>query len=517
MSKSDLHLLARGAGHARVIPGAGVEVPVPSQRWETRVLLPGVILLATVALVGVALSEALLPATPVRVVAVLVKDSGEVQPTGSVIVQAPGWVEADPFPIAVSALADGVVEEVLVLEGSRVERGQVVARLVADEARIGLDLTESVLKERQAALASTRAMLEEARRNWEYPIELTRKLETAQAELAEKRAARARWPAELARAEAHAVYLKAEYERTLPLRQQGQANEIELIQARQASEAQQAEVDVVRRYEPMLAAQIDALEAEVRAAEENLRLRIVDTRAVAEGEAAVSRAEASVASAQAQRADAALRLERMEVRAPAGGVVMTRLVEPGSKLMLGSDNPRSAQVVRLYDPQRLQVRVDIPLVDAAKVGVGQPAEVIVDVLPDRVFQGHVTRMVHEADVQKNTLQVKVAIENPSPEIMPETLARARFLSNPGVEASAAGTTAQRLFVPKAAVLEAAGVSFVWLADQVDQVARRRPVTLGRARLEDWVAISAGVQPGDRLIVNAPADLVEGQRIRLLEE
>ena len=32
-------------------------------------------------------------------------------------VQAPGWVEADPFPIAVTALTDGIVEEMLALEG----------------------------------------------------------------------------------------------------------------------------------------------------------------------------------------------------------------------------------------------------------------------------------------------------------------------------------------------------------------------------------------------------------------
>ena len=66
---------------------------------------------------------------------------------------------------------------------------------------------------------------------------------------------------------------------------------------------------------------------------------------------------------------------------------MARLVEPGSKVMLNMDHPRSAQVVRLYDPNRLQVRVDIPLVDAAKVGVGKPAEVIVEVLPDKADDG----------------------------------------------------------------------------------------------------------------------------------
>jgi RND family efflux transporter MFP subunit len=454
----------------------------------------------------------------VQVVPVLMKSDTGPQPVGSVVVQAPGWVEADPFPTAVSALADGVVEEVLVLEGERVEQGQVVARLVAEDARIALSQAEALLAEREAALAAARATLEEARQNWEHPIELTRKLQAAEAQLAEKRAELARWPSELAREEARAVYLQAEYQRLVPLGDSGVASDIELIQARQAHEAQKAEVDAVRREKPILEAQIQALEAEVGAAQEHLRLRIADTRALAEARATLRRAEAAVASARAQLEEAALRLERMTVRSPASGLVMTRLVEPGSKLMLSMDDPRSAQVVRLYDAGKLQVRVDVPLADAAKVGVGQSAEVIVDVLPDRVFRGLVTRVVHEADVQKNTLQVKVAIENPSPEIKPEMLARARFLAVADRSGPVdSGLTTQRLFVPTAAIFERAGESFVWLADQVEEVARLRAVKPGRASADGWTSVSDGLQPGDRVIVDAPPTLADGQRIRLVED
>jgi RND family efflux transporter MFP subunit len=301
------------------------------------------------------------------------------------------------------------------------------------------------------------------------------------------------------------------------LSEYSQASDIELVQAQQAHAAQQAEVEAMRRRKPILEAQIRVLEAEVAAAAEDLRLRIADTRAVAEAQAAVQRAEAAVASASADRDDAALRFERMEVRSPAGGIAMTRLVEPGSKLMLNMDAPRSAQVVRLYDPEKLQVRVDVPLVDAAKVGVGQPAEVVVDVLPDRMFRGCVTRVVHEADVQKNTLQVKVAIEDPSPEIKPEMLARARFLAKPDPdELETKDRAIQQLFVPREAVVERDGRSFVWLADQVDNVARLREVRPGRAMVDDWISVVEGVQPGDRVIIEGPTDLADGQRIRISE-
>jgi RND family efflux transporter MFP subunit len=238
---------------------------------------------------------------------------------------------------------------------------------------------------------------------------------------------------------------------------------------------------------------------------------------VAEAEAAVQRARAARDTATAQRDDAVLRFERMDVRSPAAGIAMVRLVEPGAKVVRNADNPRSAQVLRLYDPAKLQVRVDVPLVDAAKVGVGQRAEVIVDVLPDRTFDGVVTRVVHEADVQKNTLQVKVAIEDPSPEIKPEMLARARFLAQPDPAQAADEQEAERLFVPAAAVQQSEGPPFVWLADQTDGTARRTPVSVGGATPDGWTAIIDGLRPGDRVIVEAPPALADGDRIQPVEE
>lgn len=512
----DLSALTLGPDVAENANAGQSRIPLPRVRWRTRVLLPALILLTTTALVGFSSRDALRPATSVKVVPVLAKAGGQLQQAGEVIVQAPGWVEADPYATAVSALTDGIVEAVLVLEGDRVELGQVVAELVADDARLALGQAEARLDEQRAAAAVARAAFEEAQRNWDHPIELTRALQTAEAQLAEKRAELDRWPSELAREEALAVYLDAESERLTPLHENGQASDIEMIRSRQAHLAQRAEVETVRRRKPMLEAQIRALEAEVTAAGEHLRLRIADTRALAAAEAAVREADAAVVSAQSRRDEAALRLERMEVRAASAGVVMARLAEPGSKLMLGMDDPRSAQVVRLYDPQKLQVRVDVPLADAARIGLGQPAEIIVDVMPDHVFKGCVVRVVHEADVQKNTLQFKVAIENPSPEIKPEMLARARFLAKSDTSVAENGASTLRLFVPASAVFQRDGASYVWLADPINETAVQRKITARGAAVDGTCAVLDGLQLGDRVIVAPPADLEEGGRIRAIE-
>ena len=143
------------------------------------------------------------------------------------------------------------------------------------------------------------------------------------------------------------------------------------------------------------------------------------------------RARAVVARATARRDQDKLRLERMVIRAPITGLVQRRLKVPGDKIMLGMDDPLSAHLLHLYDPERLQVRVDVPLADAAGVFVGQRCEIVVDILPDVVFVGDVTRITHEADLQKNTLQVKVRVIDPDPVLKPEMLTRVRFLAEGG--------------------------------------------------------------------------------------
>jgi RND family efflux transporter MFP subunit len=509
--QADLAALARSE-----LAGEPAErVPLPRARWKTRVLLPVAVFGATAVVLGWATGESLWPATPVRVVPVVVKvGTGEIGP-GAVTVQAPGWVEADPFATAVSALADGVVEDVLVLEGEPVSTGQTVARLVPDDARLALEQAEALVMQREAEVLVADAALSAAQRDWDNPVELTRKVATAEATLRERKAELERWPAELAAAEALATYLEAEHRRVVPLYEGGLASDIELIRARQQHLEQQAVVDSTRARKPILEAQFVAAEAELRAAGDNLRLRIPERRALDEAQAAVARSQAALAEARSRRDEARLRLERMEVRSPVDGVVMVRLKAPGSKLMLGGDDPQSAQVLRVYDPRKLQVRVDVPLVDAAKVGVGQAAEVVVDVLPDRVFHGHVTRIVNEADIQKNTLQVKVAIADPSPEVKPEMLARARFLA---AARPAATGVEQRVFAPEALMQRGAnGQARVWVADQGRNVAVSRAVAVGRGRVNDWIEVEEGLQPGDRLIADPPMGLADGDRINIIGE
>ena len=64
-----------------------------------------------------------------------------------------GWIEVPSYhPIFVTALIPGRVEELTVLEGSEVTKGQVVARLYARDLSDSLRVAEAVLAEKRAEL-----------------------------------------------------------------------------------------------------------------------------------------------------------------------------------------------------------------------------------------------------------------------------------------------------------------------------------------------------------------------------
>ena len=195
--RADLRTLTRSADASE----RTAAIPRPRFNFKTRILLPGGIVLALLALMGYAARDSLLPAKAVTVVPVVLKDVGAAagaattstsaataatvtgataavaaaagSPVGSGGVQAPGWVEADPFPIAVTALTDGVVREMLALEGQVVKAGDVVVRLIDDDAKLALAKAEAQLAEKQAAL-------EAAQRQWDNPIDATRAVATGE-------------------------------------------------------------------------------------------------------------------------------------------------------------------------------------------------------------------------------------------------------------------------------------------------------------------------------------------------
>lgn len=502
---------------------AGAPVPAPRPHQRGLWLIAGVAATTGALLLGSA-GSTLRPTPTVAVRPVLFKpsleQSGSDAPGSSTrTVQAPGWLEADPYTVAAAALTDGVVAEILVLEGQTVEAGQVVARLVRRDAELTLARVEAERRAAEAETALASANLTAAKTDWDEPVERTRALATARAALARGDAELAQLPALIAAERAMAEQLAEELDRTEQARRSGAANEIEAVVAGKKLQAAQATVESLERRRPILEAERDLAQAELTAAERLADLRTPERLALDAARAGVIRADAALARAVVARDEAALRLDRTEIRAPISGLIQARLKYPGSKVMTSADDPHSTHVVHIYDPTKLQARVDVPLADAAKIQVGQACEVVVEILPDRIFRGEVTRITNQADLQKNTLQIKVRLIDPAIMLKPEMLTRVKFLGDEQSPDGSGAAVDSGVLVPASALVETpTGYSVQAVRDRRAGKGRLTavPVTV-IARADGWASVRGDLRPGDLLAVDHTRPVSGRVRIALAEE
>ena len=383
---------------------------------------------------------------------------------GAMLFQASGWIEPDPLPVRAAALIDGVVASVDVLEGQQVEKGELLATLVEDDARLNLDAALQRKRMLISARAAHLAAIDGARR----------KQESAEAESIaanslgdEARDLFGRFEAlpknAVSRSEVNSAKLRVERERSLYLAAQAKTAEL-------ASEVKRMELETATKDD-----------------------------------------EIALASVAVQLAE--LNFERTRIKAPIAGRVLRLLASPGDKKMLAMDHADSSTVCVLYDPAKLQVRVDVPLADAAKMQTGQRVRIHCGLLPEKVFSGEVTRITGEADVQRNTLQAKVRIDDPAGQLRPEMLCRVEFLESSGAAKEgfgkgATGADALAVWVNAKALREGAA----WVYDPESGRVSKREVLTSTEERDGYMRVIGGLRPGEQTVLSQ-ADLREGQRVK----
>lgn len=383
---------------------------------------------------------------------------------GAMLFQASGWIEPDPYTTFVPTLTDGVVSEVKVLEGQRVKKGDLLATLVDDDAKLDLRQAEQKLGSH--------------RRNIDAHC---RGSEIVRAEMAAVEKKVAALEAAKAEADDHFHRLKK-----LP---PGAVSRQQVVMARLASEKQAA------------------LAAEAKAEIPRLQARLKQI----ESERVAMAAETGVLETARDRAK--LALDRTRITAPMDGVVLRLHAAPGKKRMQGMDDPTSAVIVELYDPRHLQARIDVPLTEAAGMQIGQIVELTSDLLPEMVFDGRVTRITGEADLQRNTLQAKVSIKKPDPRLRPEMLVRGKFFAN-GQSSTQAGAPADQgrlaIYVPEAALVDE---SHVWVV-AADNTAELRTIRLGAEQKDQHRRVLDGLRSGEQVILPPHDQLQPGARVQI---
>jgi len=89
---------------------------------------------------------------------------------GDLLLQATGWIEPDPFPIAVTSLYSGVVQDVHILEGQKVKKGETIVSLIDEDAQLAYAEAKASLSQSQAKESEIKADIELAKASLEVAI-----------------------------------------------------------------------------------------------------------------------------------------------------------------------------------------------------------------------------------------------------------------------------------------------------------------------------------------------------------
>ncbi|HTZ40161.1 MAG TPA: efflux RND transporter periplasmic adaptor subunit [Syntrophales bacterium] len=274
----------------------------------------------------------------------------------------------------------GKVSRVLVTEGQKVEKDQILAELDPAEFAAARDQAQANLERSEKGLGQLSAQLDIARKT--LPDDVVR----AEASLASARDV-------LAEAKSNKERYDQLYSRQVVSKKEWEGVTLTYDTAR----ARVAEAEAILRQAKSNLGRIGVTEREVESA------------------------GAQVAASQAALEQARIQFDRTQLRAPFSGIVTSKNIEPGEAAT------QTRQAITLSDLSSVKVKIYVAETEIGKVKPGQKADVKVDSLPGKTFEGTVTFISPEGEFTPKIIQtqkervklvylVEVTIINPNLEL-----------------------------------------------------------------------------------------------------
>jgi RND family efflux transporter MFP subunit len=230
--------------------------------------------------------------------------------------------------------------------------------------------------------------------------------------------------------------------------------------------------------------------------------------------AKIALAKQQVSSTEARIGEAQQTVDNCVIRAPFAGIVVSKDAQVGemvSPVSAGGGFTRTG-IATIVDMNSNEVEVDVNEAYIARVQPGQKCKATLDAYPDAPYDAKVRTVIPTADRQKATVKVRVTFDKLDSKILPDMGVKVAFLdqeTETGKNAAKVKGPEAQAFIPKGAVRAQGDSAFVFLVR--NGRVERRIVKLGMDRGTD-VAVLAGVQPGDAVVVKGPGDLRDGQKI-----
>jgi len=205
-------------------------------------------------------------------------------------------------------------------------------------------------------------------------------------------------------------------------------------------------------------------------------------------------AAARVKVAQASLGEARARNGRLNIRAPAAGLVLSRGAEPGQIVSSGS-----GALFRMAMGGQMEMRAQLAESDLASIRVGSRATVT-PVGSPRGFSGEVWQLAPLIDPQTRQGVARVALRY-DPALRPGGFAAATIV----------GGSAYQPQLPDSAIQSDDRGNYVYVIGAGDKV-ERRDVKLGQVS-DAGVAIASGLDGSERVVLSAGGFLAPGQKVK----
>ncbi len=300
------------------------------------------------------------------------------------VVTASGEIKPKNY-INIGANAMGEIRQLLVKEGDKVRKGQLLAKIEDVQPEADVQAQKATLASAEADSNAAEAALKAADEN----------IATMQAAIDHDRADLARMKADLDRAEEL-------YKEQLMAKQDFELKKF----------TYEAQVSAVRESETRLTG--------ARAAREQTAAQL-----------ASAQKRVAVAKANLVRYDDVL--EKHSAFAPLDGMVTNLPVRQGESVVPGLQNQTGTIIMTIADMSQITAEVKVDETDIVNVALGQTADVTIDAIPNRTFKGHVTEIGNTAILRSTGVaasqsatssqeakdfKVVVALDNPPDEIRP---------------------------------------------------------------------------------------------------
>ena len=186
--------------------------------------------------------------------------------------------------------------------------------------------------------------------------------------------------------------------------------------------------------------------------------------------------------------------ERQTITSPIDGVVLDRPVTLGTRLAINDHIMQVADV----RPEMLVMRAQVDEEDKVALRGDQKVTMTLYAFPGRTFSGSVQQIYPQADHDRRTFEVDVALDHPDEHLAAGLTGELAFI---------VGIENDGLIVPRQAVQS----DTVWLVrnGKLAKVA----VTIGRKNVER-AQITSGVKEGETVVISPPSGLKARQGVRV---